>query len=129
VKKLLFILLFFIAFAAKSFGQEVIMAKEAYKHVGQMITVKDSVYFGQVYNDSTATVELGNRRLISPLTVVFSAGKNPKLADPNFIADIQRTRISVSGLIMLIKGHPTLIVLKWNDFKMDPKNAMASTSQ
>ena len=102
------------------------MAKDAYKHVGQMTTVKDSVYFGQVYNDSTATVELGNRRLISPLTVVFSAGKNPKLADPNFIADIQRARISVSGLIMLIKGHPTLIVLKWNDFKVDNKATTAS---
>gem|GEM_PF-4575055 len=118
MRKLFFILLFFVAFKSKSFGQEVIMAREAYKHVGQMITVKDSVYFGQVYNDSTAVVELGNRRLIAPLTVVFSAGKNPKLADPNFIFDLQRARISVSGLIMLIKGHPTLIVLKWSDLKV-----------
>jgi len=119
VKKLLLILPFLILLKNKTFGQEVIMAKEAYKHVGQMTTVRDSVYFGQVYNDSTAVVELGNRRLIAPLTVVFSAGKNPKLSDPHFIGDLQRSRISVSGLIMLIKGHPTLIVLSWRDLKVD----------
>ena len=96
------------------------MAKEAYKHVGEKLTVKDSVYFGKVYNDSTAVVELGNRRLIAPLTVIFSAGKNPRLADPAFISNyLQKSRISVKGLIMLIKGHPTIIVTDWNDFKVD----------
>ena len=47
----------------------------------------------------------------------------------SLIADIQRSRISVNGLIVLIKGHPTLIVLKWNDFKIDPRNAIALTAQ
>jgi hypothetical protein len=119
VKKLLLILPFFFLLKNKTFGQQVIMAKEAYKHVGEMMTVRDSVYFGQVYNDSTATVELGNRRLIAPLTVVFSAGKNPKLANPHFISDLQRGRITVNGLVMLIKGHPTIIVFNWRDLKVD----------
>ena len=118
VKKLFLILPFFILVKSKTFGQQVIMARDAYKHVGEMMTVRDSIYFGKVYNDSTATVELGNRRLIAPLTVVFSAGKNPKLSDPNYISDLQRSRITVSGLIMLIKGHPTLIVLNWRDLKV-----------
>ena len=85
-----------------------------------MLTVKDSVYFGKVYNDSTLVVELGNRRLIAPLTVIFSAGKNPKLAEPNFVAAyLQRTKISVSGFVMLVKGHPTIIVTNWRDLKVD----------
>jgi hypothetical protein len=119
LKKLFLILPFFLVIKSKTFAQQVIMAKEAYKHVGQMTTVRDSVYFGQVYNDSTAVVELGNRRLIAPLTVVFSAGRNPRLADPRFIRDLQRSRITVSGLIMLIKGHPTIIVVNWHDLKVD----------
>jgi hypothetical protein len=117
VKQVFLILLFSVLVKNKTFGQQVIMAREAYKHVGQMTTVRDSVYFGKVYNDSTAVVELGNRRYIAPLTVVFSAGKNPILSDPRFIGDIQRSRIPVTGLIMLIKGHPTLIVLNWRNFK------------
>ena len=95
MRKLFLILPFLIFIKTAASAQTVIMAKEAYKHVGQMVTVKDSVYFGQVYNDSTAVVELGNRRLISPLTVVFSAGKNPKLADKWFISNLQRQRSTV----------------------------------
>ncbi len=118
-KKLFFVILFFTVVKNKSFGQA-IMAKEAYKHVGELITIKDSVYFGKVYNDSTAVVELGNRRLIAPLTVIFNAGKNVKLSDPNFITGyLQRSRISVSGFVMLIKGHPTLIVTNWRDLRVD----------
>ena len=118
--KSLLILLTLVVLSHKLSAQNVIMAKEAYKHVGEKLTVKDSVYFGKVYNDSTAVVELGNRRLIAPLTVIFSAGKNPRLSDPNFISNyLQKSRISVKGLIMLIKGHPTIIVTDWNDFKVD----------
>ena len=120
--KQLLILLFFLIIKNQAFAQ-VIRAKEAYRHVGEMITVKDSVYFGKVYNDSTAVVELGNRRLISPLTVIFSAGKDPRLSDPNFISVyLQSSRISVSGLIMLIKGHPTIIVTRWSDLKVNQPN-------
>lgn len=120
MKKIFFIGLFILFLSSKAFSQEVIMAKEAYKHVGERITVKDSVYFGKVYNDSTAVVELGNRRLIAPLTVIFSAGKNPQLADPNYVYNhLQRSRISVNGLILMIKGHPTIIVSDWKALKID----------
>lgn len=96
------------------------MAKDAYRHIGEKMSVKDSVYYGKVYNDSTAVVELGNRRLIAPLTVIFSAGKNPRLSDPKFVTDyLQKSRITVNGLILLIKGHPTIIVSDWHDLKID----------
>jgi len=120
MKQIIFVLLFIFLFSKISFSQHVIMAKDAFKHVGERITVKDSVYFGKVYNDSTAVVELGNRRLIAPLTVIFSAGKNPRLSDPRFVASyLQSGRISVNGLILLIKGHPSMIVSDWNDLKFE----------
>lgn len=109
----------------KTLGQQVIMARDAYKHIGEKITVKDSAYFVKVYNDSTTVAELGNRRYLAPLTVIFSAGKNPefsgpKLSDPKYIAYyLQKSRISVNGLLLLIKGHPTIIVSDWRDLKVD----------
>jgi hypothetical protein len=120
VKHVYCIVLFLFFLNSKTFGQQIIMAKDAYRHIGEKIIVKDSVYYGKVYNDSTAVVELGNRRLIAPLTVIFSAGKNPRLADPKFIAEyLQKSRISVNGLILLIKGHPTIIISDWNALKVD----------
>lgn len=119
--------LFLVVLNNKVFAQRVIMAKDAYKHIGERITVKDSVYYGKIYNDSTAVVELGNRRLIAPLTVIFSAGKNPRLSNPRYVADsLQKSRISVKGLILLIKGHPTIIVSDWHDLKLIDKSDLAS---
>ena len=120
MKKLLLIIPFLLFLNKKTFAQHVIMAKEAYRHVGERLTVRDSVYFGKVYNDSTAVVELGNRRYIAPLTVIFSAGKNKLLDDPKFVSNyLQRGKISVNGLILMIKGHPTILVSDWNALKVD----------
>lgn len=120
MKHIYIIVLFLFVLNNKTFAQHIIMAKDAYRHIGEKMSVKDSVYYGKVYNDSTAVVELGNRRLIAPLTVIFSAGKNPRLSDPKFVADyLQKSRITVNGLILLIKGHPTIIVSDWHDLKVD----------
>ncbi len=106
--------------AGRASAQQVIRAKEAYKHVGQQVTVRDSVYHGQVYDDSTLVVELGNRRLIAPLSVVFSAGKNPKLAEPNYVANyLQKGPVIITGQVLMIKGHPTIIVTDWNALKFE----------
>ena len=120
MKQIICIFVFIFLFSRKSFSQDFIMARDAYKHIGERITVKDSVYFGKVYNDSTAVIELGNRRFIAPLTVIFSAGKNPRLADPRFVSSyLQSGRIRVNGLILLIKGHPSMIVSDWSDLKFE----------
>ena len=124
-----FIFTFFIlfVFVASSCAQQVIRAKEAYRHVGERLIVRDSVYFGKVYNDSTVVVELGSRRLISPLTVIFSAGKNPRLSDQRYLSSyLQSGRISVYGVILLIKGHPSMIVSDWNNLKFDQPGYIAN---
>jgi hypothetical protein len=110
MKTLIFI--FFSLIPAISFAQYNMPVKELKKNIGQIVTVHDSVYSGQLINDTTAMYVLGNADPNLGLTVIHCIKKGMQFASQpsKFIRGIQNGTINVTGALFLINNAPTMIV-------------------
>jgi len=96
--------IFLIAFAASA--QHAIRAERAGFHVGESAVVVDSIFVVKVYNDSTLTLEMGDKAGHSMSVVMnFNSKLNPAL-----VQSLNKSLIEVTGNLVLVAGQPTMVI-------------------
>jgi hypothetical protein len=98
-----------------------ITAKEASKFEGQRVTVVDSVYKGEVINDTTAVYYLGSKTGPNSLVVIHIVRPPVVLSrqPDRYIRTLQIGRIMVEGNIISANDTMFMIVRRREDFGLD----------
>ncbi len=106
-----------ILIASKSFSQTqphkpvpIITAKEAYKHVGELVVVRDSIYNGKIMNDSTAAFQVGKETTTPILTITFILSARFRPIDKKTIIALQRNKVELYSIIKGSKKAPEIII-------------------
>ena len=101
-------------------AQSVIKANSAGNYIGQQISVEDSVYHIKVYNDSTAVVDLGGKKDKAALNVVFDFDSKFRF-DRSELKSFKKSRIAVTGFVVLVDNQPTIILTDKQNLRFLPK--------
>jgi hypothetical protein len=96
-----------LAFSAKA--QHLIKATNAMSHIGEQVSIVDSVYAIKVYNDSTAVVDMGGKNNKAALNVVFDFDSNFKF-DASILKSFKKSKIGISGFVVLIDNQPAIVL-------------------
>jgi len=97
-----------------------ILAKDAHKYAGRVVMVHDSVYGGQVVNDSTTVYYIGANENKHPLTIIFCTGSNLKLSQPErHIRTMQSGKFYLIGMIFMINKNPFMVIKNLRDLAYD----------
>jgi hypothetical protein len=95
--------------AMNVFAQQTIKASNAISHIGELVTVADTVYKVKAYNDSTAIIDLGGKNLKAPLNVVLNFTSAIK-SEPRFFKNLKAKRIAVTGFVVLVENQPAIVL-------------------
>jgi len=101
-------------------AQSVIKANSAGNYIGQQVSVEDSVYHIKVYNDSTAVVDLGGKKDKAALNVVFDFDSKFRF-DRSELKSFKKSRIAVTGFVVLVDNQPTIILTDKQNLRFLPK--------
>jgi hypothetical protein len=72
----------------------VIAAKDAYKYIGKMVVLKDSLYSGKVINDSTVC-EMGEKANTPRLKLIYIREVRFRSDENRFFPTFQRYRLTI----------------------------------
>jgi hypothetical protein len=107
MKKILFFISFAILYAMNVAAQQAIKANKIMGHIGEQVTVTDSIYGVKIYNDSVAVIDLGAKGMKAPLNVVY----NSKMKfDAAFLKAFHDSKISVTGFVVLVADQPSIVI-------------------
>ena len=107
MKKVLLLICFVVLYTLNASAQQAINAKNISGHVGQQVTVIDSIYGVKIYNDSVAVLDLGAKGMKAPLNIVY----NSKMKiDASFLKAFKESKISVTGFVILVDNQPSIVV-------------------
>ena len=101
-------------------AQNTIKANSAISHIGEQVTVVDSVYSVKVYNDSTAVVDLGGKNNKSEMSVVFNFNSDFKF-DATMLKSLKKSKIEITGFVFLVDNQPSMILTDRQNLKFLPK--------
>jgi hypothetical protein len=101
-------------------AQSTIKASSAGNYIGQQVSVEDSVYQIKVYNDSTAVVDLGGKKDKAALNVVFDFDSKFRF-DGSALKSFKKSRISVTGFVVLVDNQPTIVLTDKQNLRFLPK--------
>jgi hypothetical protein len=96
----------------------VIAAKDAYKYVGKMVIVKDSLYSSTIINDTTTACQMGEKTNTPRLTLLYTGTIN-KHANGGFFNNYKRYRLWIYGTITGTRDAPVLILRGGNNLTFD----------
>jgi hypothetical protein len=85
-----------------------IKADEAYKHIGELVIVHDSLYSAKFFKDSIAVAQIGNPRDKHSLTAIFIFNVN-NIEPKKFLTMFQLSKVSLKGLIVLSDNKPLMM--------------------
>jgi hypothetical protein len=115
------LLLITILFSTAVFSQSKlpeIKANEAYKHIGELVIVHDSLYSASFFKDSIAVAQIGNPVDKHSLTAIFIS--NVKNIEPKkFLTMFQLSKISLKGIIILSNNKPLMMFYGTKNTWMD----------
>ena len=99
-----------------------IAAKDAYKYVGRMVIVKDSLYSTTIVNDTTVACQMGKKTNTPRLTLLYIMKKD-KQGDGRFFNTFRRYHsVTIWGTISGTKDAPVLILHGLDtNFTFEPK--------
>ncbi len=109
MKKLLILGFFVSMFIFNASAQAPIKANTALGHIGEQVTVVDSIYNIKVYNDSTAVADLGGKNEKAELNVVLNFKSDFKF-DAQTLKTLKQSKIAVSGYVVLVADQPAILV-------------------
>jgi len=109
-----------LIFSAKA--QHIIKASNAISHIGEQVSIVDSVYSIKVYNDSTAVVDLGGKNNKASLNVVFDFDSNFKF-DASMLKSFKKSKIGINGFVVLIDNQPAIVLTDKQNLKFVSKAA------
>ncbi len=130
------LLLLFISITGKAFGQDPsgdtakkyhnahapqIAAKDAYKYIGKMVVVVDSLYNGKIASDSTLVCQMGEETNTPRLTMIYVFPVQFRPVDLKFFNTFRRFRIVIYGIITGSKDAPVLILHGSNNMTIETK--------
>lgn len=107
-----------LVFSAKA--QHIIKASNAISHIGEQVSIVDSVYSIRVYNDSTAVVDMGGKNSKAALNVVFDFDSNFKF-DASMLKSFKKSKIGVNGYVVLIDNQPAIVLTDKQNLKFVSK--------
>ena len=107
MKKL--ILMILLLAGRNAFSQNRLKADQAINHIGEIVTIQDSIYSGRVFKDSIAVFNMGFKNNTSPLTLIVY-GKVKPGDEPKLIHSLQVSKISFTGLVLMTLQGPLIIV-------------------
>lgn len=117
MKKLAFILL--IGFASvKTYAQTAIDAKDAAKHIGESVTIKDKVYGGKFLAGPNLTLlDMGGAHPNELLTLLIKGDDRKKFPTPP--EDMFKGKaVIVTGTVIDYKGKPEIIISEPTQIKL-----------
>jgi hypothetical protein len=108
--KFLFIVVL-VLLGQTTFAQlKTIEAKDAYKYVNQIVTVKDSIYGANIYQDSIAVMHLGKPDNPHPLSVIFVKKAGDPVLDYRVIHTLQMGKAAFTGLLISTQNGVLMIL-------------------
>jgi hypothetical protein len=84
-------------------------AKDAYKYIGRVVIVHDSIYSGKIYQDSLAVCQIGKKTNTPRLNFIYINTLNVPL-DQRFIHTPMSRKIWIKGIVLGTEGAPVIIL-------------------
>jgi len=116
-----FLIVFFALYSHSVFCQSAIpsiKANEAYKHIGEVVVVCDSLSGYQIFKDSTTVMQFGPKGDPHPLFVSFTTtdGRPMGLRLVNLV---KNAKVRLKGLIIAVNNNPLIILTDLNELRTD----------
>ncbi|MBB6130582.1 hypothetical protein [Mucilaginibacter lappiensis] len=103
--------IFLFLFCQQVFSQtKPIEAKEAYKYVNQIVTIKDDIYSSKIYKDSLAVLELGKPGNEHHFSIILIKNTKAASLDEKVIKTLKVAKASFTGLVVSNEGGALMIV-------------------
>jgi len=91
--------------------------KDAYKYIGRVVIVHDSIYSAKIYQDSVAVCQIGKKTNTPRLTFVYvNTSKAP--LEQKYIHTFQLNKVWIKGLVLGTEESPLIISYGLDNFSL-----------
>ena len=92
-------------------------AKDAYKYIGRVIIVHDSIYSAKIYQDSVAVCQIGKKTTSPRLTFIYvNTSKAP--LEQKYIHTFQLNKVWIRGIVLGTEEAPLIISYGLDNFSL-----------
>jgi hypothetical protein len=93
-------------------------AKDAYKYIGRVVIVHDSVYSGNIYQDSLAVCQIGKKTSTPRLNFIYINTLKVPL-DQRFIHTPMSKKVWIKGVVLGTEEAPVIIIRGSGNYRPD----------
>lgn len=113
ISKVIPLICFALLWCLTSSAQHAIRADRAAKHIGEKMTIVDSIYDVKAYNNAV-DISLGRNGRLTPLKVTLKLSPGFRL-DESDLKNLDGTLLEVNGKIILTGKQPTIYITRKDD--------------
>ena len=93
-------------------------AKDAFRYIGRVVIVHDSIYSGNIYQDSIAVCQIGKKTNTPRLNFIYINTLKVPL-DQRFIHTPMSRKVWIKGIVLGTEEAPVIIVRGSANFGID----------